>query len=96
MSGMFYMDESNGFSAKLIVVGVGGGGCNALNNMVEAGVQGVEFIAVNTDIKSLSTCKAPVKIQIGTKLTEGLGAGANPEVGKKAALEVVDKIKDHL
>ncbi len=96
MSGMFYMDESNGFSAKLIVVGVGGGGCNALNNMVEAGVQGVEFIAVNTDIKSLSTCKAPVKIQIGTKLTEGLGAGANPEVGKKAALEDVDKLKDHL
>ena len=93
---MFYMDESNGFSAKLIVVGVGGGGCNALNNMVEAGVQGVEFIAVNTDIKSLSTCKAPVKIQIGTKLTEGLGAGANPEVGKKAALEDVDKLKDHL
>ncbi|OPY00957.1 MAG: Cell division protein FtsZ [Syntrophorhabdus sp. PtaB.Bin047] len=96
MSGMFYMDESNGFSAKLIVVGVGGGGCNALNNMVESGVQGVEFIAVNTDIKSLSTCKSPVKIQIGTKLTEGLGAGANPEVGKKAALEDVDKIKDHL
>jgi cell division protein FtsZ len=93
---MFYMDESNGFSAKLIVVGVGGGGCNALNNMVESGVQGVEFIAVNTDIKSLSTCKAPVKIQIGTKLTEGLGAGANPEVGKKAALEDVDKLKDHL
>lgn len=93
---MFYMDESNGFSAKLIVVGVGGGGCNALNNMVESGVQGVEFIAVNTDIKSLSTCKAPVKLQIGTKLTEGLGAGANPEVGKKAALEDVDKIKDHL
>ncbi len=93
---MFYMDESNGFSAKLIVVGVGGGGCNALNNMVESGVQGVEFIAVNTDIKSLSTCRAPVKIQIGTKLTEGLGAGANPEVGKKAALEDVDKLKDHL
>ena len=93
---MFYMDESNGFSAKLIVVGVGVGGCNALNNMVESGVQGVEFIAVNTDIKSLSTCKAPVKIQIGTKLTEGLGAGANPEVGKKAALEDVDKLKDHL
>jgi cell division protein FtsZ len=93
---MFYMDETNGFSAKLIVVGVGGGGCNALNNMVEAGIQGVEFIAVNTDVKSLSTCKAPLKIQIGTKLTEGLGAGANPEVGKKSALEDMDKIKDHL
>jgi cell division protein FtsZ len=93
---MFYMDETNGFSAKLIVVGVGGGGCNALNNMVDAGVHGVEFIAVNTDMKSLSTCKAPLKIQIGTKLTEGLGAGANPEVGKKSALEDMDKIKDHL
>jgi cell division protein FtsZ len=90
------MDETNGFSAKLIVVGVGGGGCNALNNMVDAGVHGVEFIAVNTDMKSLSTCKAPLKIQIGTKLTEGLGAGANPEVGKKSALEDMDKIKDHL
>lgn len=96
MSAMFYMDETNGFSAKLIVVGVGGGGCNALNNMVDAGIQGVEFIAVNTDVKSLSTCKAPLKIQIGTKLTEGLGAGANPEVGKKSALEDMDKIKDHL
>jgi cell division protein FtsZ len=93
---MFYMDETNGFSAKLIVVGVGGGGCNALNNMVDAGIQGVEFIAVNTDVKSLSTCKASLKIQIGTKLTEGLGAGANPEVGKKSALEDMDKIKDHL
>ncbi|HVN95390.1 MAG TPA: cell division protein FtsZ [Syntrophorhabdaceae bacterium] len=93
---MFYMDETNGFSAKLIVVGVGGGGCNALNNMVDADIQGVEFIAVNTDVKSLAACKAPVKIQIGSKLTEGLGAGANPEVGKKSALEDIDKIKDHL
>jgi cell division protein FtsZ len=93
---MFYMDETNGFSAKLVVVGVGGGGCNALNNMVDAGIHGVEFIAVNTDVKSLSACKAPLKIQIGTKLTEGLGAGANPEVGKKSALEDMDKIKDHL
>ena len=93
---MFYMDETNGFSAKLIVVGVGGGGCNALNNMVDAGIHGVEFIAINTDMKSLSTCRAPLKIQIGTKLTEGLGAGANPEVGKKSALEDMDKIKDHL
>jgi len=96
VSAMFYMEESNGFSAKLIVVGVGGGGCNALNNMVDANIHGVEFIAVNTDVKSLSTCKAPLKIQIGTKLTEGLGAGANPEVGKKSALEDMDKIKDHL
>jgi len=93
---MFYMDESNGFSAKLKVIGVGGGGCNALNNMVDANVQGVEFIAVNTDVKSLSMCRAPVKIQIGSKLTRGLGAGADPEVGKKAAQEDIDKITEHL
>jgi cell division protein FtsZ len=96
VSRVFYMDEGNGFSAKLKVVGVGGGGCNALNNMVDANVPGVEFIGINTDVKSLSTCKAPVKIQIGSKLTRGLGAGADPEVGKKAALEDKDKIAEHL
>ncbi|WP_028894266.1 cell division protein FtsZ [Syntrophorhabdus aromaticivorans] len=96
MSTVFYMDESNGFSARLKVVGVGGGGCNALNNMVEAGIQGVDFVGVNTDVKSLSMCKAPVKIQIGSKLTRGLGAGADPEIGKKAALEDVDQIREHL
>ncbi len=94
MPNTFYLDEGSGFSAKLKVVGVGGGGCNALNNMVDANVKGVEFIAVNTDIKSLNTCKAPVKIQIGNKLTSGLGAGADPEIGKKAALEDVEKIKN--
>lgn len=96
MPNTFYMDESSGFSAKLKVVGVGGGGCNALNNMVDANVKGVEFIAVNTDVKSLNMCKAPIKIQIGSKLTSGLGAGADPEVGKKAAMEDIDKIKEHL
>lgn len=96
MSTVFYMDESNGFSARLKVVGVGGGGCNALNNMVDAGIQGVDFIGINTDVKSLSMCKASVKIQIGSKLTRGLGAGADPEIGKKAALEDVDKIREHL
>ncbi len=93
---MFYMDESNGFSAKLKVVGIGGGGCNAINNMVEGGLQGVEFVAVNTDIQSLNTNKAGIKIQIGTKLTRGLGAGANPEVGKQAALEDADQIAEQL
>lgn len=96
MSTVFYMDETNGFSARLKVVGVGGGGCNALNNMVDAGIQGVDFVGINTDVKSLSMCKAPVKIQIGSKLTRGLGAGADPEIGKKAALEDVDKIREHL
>ncbi len=93
---MFYMDESNGFSAKLKVVGIGGGGCNAINNMVEGGLQGVEFVAVNTDVQSLNANKAPVKIQIGTKLTRGLGAGANPEVGRQAALEDAEQIAEHL
>jgi cell division protein FtsZ len=93
---MFYMDESNGFSAKLKVVGIGGGGCNAINNMVEAGLQGVEFVAVNTDIQSLNANKAPVKVQIGTKLTRGLGAGANPETGREAALEDAEQIAEHL
>jgi cell division protein FtsZ len=93
---MFYLDESNGFSAKLKVVGVGGGGCNAINNMVDAGLLGVEFLAINTDTQSLHMNRAPIKIQIGTKLTRGLGAGANPEVGKQAALEDVDQIAEYL
>jgi len=93
---MFYMDESNGFSAKLKVVGVGGGGCNAINTMVEAGLQGVEFIAINTDVQTLNMNKAAVKIQIGSKLTRGLGAGANPEVGRQAALEDADQIAECL
>ncbi len=93
---MFYMDESNGFSAKLKVVGIGGGGCNAVNNMVEAGLQGVEFVAVNTDVQSLNANKAGVKVQIGTKLTRGLGAGANPEVGRQAALEDAERIAEQL
>jgi cell division protein FtsZ len=93
---MFYMDESNGFSAKLKVVGIGGGGCNAINNMVEAGLQGVEFIAINTDVQSLANNRAGVKIQVGTKLTRGLGAGANPEVGRQAALEDAEQISEAL
>jgi cell division protein FtsZ len=96
VSNMFYMDENNSFLAKLKVIGVGGGGCNALNNMVNGNVQGVEFIGINTDVKSLAMCRAPVKLQIGAKLTRGLGAGADPEVGKKAALEDIDKISDHV
>jgi cell division protein FtsZ len=96
MPSPFYMDETSGFTAKLKVVGIGGGGCNALNNMVDANVQGVEFIAINTDVKSLSMCKAPLKIQVGQKLTRGLGAGADPEVGKKAAQEDRERITEHL
>ncbi|TCS94621.1 cell division protein FtsZ [Hazenella coriacea] len=73
--------------AQIKVIGVGGGGSNAVNRMIEGGVQGVEFIAVNTDAQALNRSKAPVRLQIGEKLTRGLGAGAKPEIGKKAAEE---------
>ncbi|WP_066192882.1 MULTISPECIES: cell division protein FtsZ [Gracilibacillus] len=82
--------------ATIKVIGVGGGGNNAVNRMIEHGVQGVEFIAVNTDAQALNLSKAEVKLQIGTKLTRGLGAGANPEVGKKAAEESKEQIEEIL
>ena len=85
----FEMDtqENNNNFAAIKVVGVGGAGTNAVNRMVDSGLQGVEFIAVNTDNQALALCKAENKIQIGEKLTKGLGAGANPDVGQKAAEE---------
>ncbi|MBN2083209.1 cell division protein FtsZ [bacterium] len=73
--------------AKIKVVGIGGGGCNALDRMIEAGLEGVDFIALNTDFQALSRSKAAHKIQLGQKLTKGLGAGSNPEVGRRAAEE---------
>ena len=79
-------------AAVIKVIGVGGGGCNAVNRMVEAGLQGVEFIAVNTDRQALNRCVAETKIQIGEILTRGLGAGANPEIGQRAAEETLDEI----
>lgn len=79
-------------SAVIKVIGVGGGGCNAVNRMVEAELKGVEFIAVNTDRQALNRCLSETKIQIGEKLTRGLGAGANPEIGQKAAEETLDEI----
>jgi cell division protein FtsZ len=82
--------------ANLKVVGVGGGGTNAVNRMIEAGVKGVEFICINTDAQSLNLSLAPAKIQIGQALTRGLGAGANPEIGQKAAEESRDDIVEHL
>lgn len=83
-------------AAIIKVVGVGGGGCNAVNRMVDAQMQGVTFIAVNTDRQALAKCKAEVKIQIGEKLTGGRGAGANPEVGQKAAEETLEEITGYL
>jgi len=82
--------------ALIKVIGVGGGGNNAVNRMIEHGVDGVEFIAVNTDAQALNLSTAEVKLQIGTKLTRGLGAGANPEVGKKAADESKEQIEEAL
>ncbi len=83
-------------SAKIKVIGVGGAGGNAINNMIESNLQGVQFIAANTDAQSLEVSKAPVKLQMGEKLTEGLGAGANPQTGREAALENAEAIKDAL
>ncbi len=82
--------------AKIKVIGVGGGGGNAVNRMIQARVEGVEFIAANTDVQALQLCEAPVKLQLGVKLTSGLGAGANPDVGRRAALEDSDKIIEAL
>jgi len=82
--------------AKIKVIGVGGGGCNAVNRMIRAKLEGVEFITANTDLQALKLSQAPVKLQLGAKLTKGLGAGANPEVGRKAALEDTEKIIEGL
>jgi len=83
--------EDNNFAA-IKVIGVGGAGTNAVNRMVEAGLKGVEFIAINTDLQALALSKAPKTIQIGDKLTKGLGAGANPDVGQRAAEESREEI----
>ena len=88
------IDITLGNNAKLKVIGVGGGGGNAVQNMISSGLQGVQFICANTDMQALSRNNAPVKIQLGEKLTKGLGAGANPAVGREAALESVNAIRE--
>ncbi len=82
--------------ARIKVIGVGGGGGNAVNRMIDAQLRGIEFIAANTDLQALAKCRAPIKLQIGHLLTKGLGAGADPEQGRKAALEDTDKILEVL
>jgi cell division protein FtsZ len=82
--------------ARIKVVGVGGGGCNAVNTMIRSGLSGVEYVVANTDAQALSVSLAPIKIQLGGNITKGLGAGANPEVGKKSALEDFEKISEIL
>ena len=78
--------------ARIKVVGVGGGGCNAVNRMIEEGIQGVEFVAINTDAQALMLAKAPTRVRIGNKLTRGLGAGGNPEIGRKSAEESAEDL----
>src|SRR5579872_5554667 len=88
--------DSGSYLAVIKVVGVGGGGTNAVNRMVDAGLRGVEFIACNTDAQALAMCDADIKLNIGHELTKGLGAGANPEIGRGAAAESRDEIKEAL
>jgi cell division protein FtsZ len=89
-----YVDQEK--SAKIKVIGVGGAGGNAINNMIASNLQGVKFIAANTDSQALEISRAPVKIQMGQKLTEGLGAGANPQIGRDAALESEEALREAL
>lgn len=89
-----YVDNEK--SAKIKVIGVGGAGGNAINNMIRSGLQGVKFIAANTDAQALEISKADVRIQLGDSVTEGLGAGANPQTGREAALETVEALREAL
>ncbi|HOT01738.1 MAG TPA: cell division protein FtsZ, partial [Acidobacteriota bacterium] len=93
---LFTFEEEGRVGAKIKVVGVGGGGCNAVNRMIQARVEGIEFIAANTDLQALERSAAPIKLQLGGKLTKGLGAGANPDVGRAAALEDTERIIEQL
>ena len=91
---MFEIVEQNPLSARIKAIGVGGGGGNAINTMIGAGLSGVDFIVANTDAQALSSNAASVKIQLGEKITKGLGAGANPEIGRQDALEDQDRIRE--
>jgi cell division protein FtsZ len=88
----YELEEELRLGTRIKVVGVGGGGCNAVARMVAEGLEGVEFFAMNTDIQALNACKVPNKLQLGSKMTKGLGAGSNPEIGRQAALENTDQI----
>src|SRR5437763_15624881 len=92
----YALEEEARTGTRIKVIGVGGGGCNAVARMVAEGLEGVEFYAMNTDIQALSACQVPNKLQLGAKVTKGLGAGSNPEVGRQAALECTDAIVELL
>ncbi len=87
-----FEEEALRQGARIKVIGVGGGGCNAVNRMIREGVEGVEFAVINTDVQALAESSARLKVQIGAKLTKGLGSGSDPEIGRKAALEDTDKL----
>src|SRR4030042_1517553 len=91
----FHLVEET-IGAKIKVIGIGGGGRNAVNRMIESGIQGVEFIAVNTDLQALNSNRAPIKVPIGGQLTKGLGAGGRPETGKMAAQEDTERVLECL
>lgn len=93
---MIEFDENKNVAAKVKAIGIGGGGCNAINTMISSKLTAVQFIAANTDAQALAVSKAPIKLQLGAKITKGLGAGANPEIGRNAALEDIDMIRDCL
>jgi cell division protein FtsZ len=93
---MIEFDENKNVAARVKAIGIGGGGCNAINTMISSRLTAVQFIAANTDAQALAANKAPLKLQLGAKITKGLGAGANPEIGRKAALEDIDMIRDSL
>jgi len=93
---LFDEEEQNSMAARIKVIGVGGGGCNAINNMIRSDVEGVDFVAANSDIQALNLSKSPQKLQLGAKLTRGLGAGGRPQIGREAALESVDVIREML
>src|SRR5438270_1183286 len=92
----YELEEEARLGTRIKVIGVGGGGCNAVARMVAEGLEGVEFYAMNTDIQALNACDVPNKLQLGAKMTKGLGAGSNPEIGRQAALENTDRIVELL
>jgi cell division protein FtsZ len=92
----YELEEEARMGTRIKVIGVGGGGCNAVARMVAEGLEGVEFYAMNTDIQALNACQVPNKLQLGAKMTKGLGAGSNPEIGRQAALENTDRIVELL
>ncbi len=93
---MFELVEQTNLGARIKVIGIGGGGGNAVNTMITAKLTGVDFVVANTDVQALEASRAAIKVQLGEKITKGLGAGANPEIGRRAALEDQERIREHL